>query len=53
MATGAAPALQPRINNQPEPDRTPSSKPLSFKERLINTLSKIFEHNESQDVTRF
>lgn len=52
MATGAAPALEPRNSAQKESEPTPPPKPKSFMERLVRKLTEIFEHNEENGVTR-
>jgi hypothetical protein len=51
MATGAAPALDPKPNSETETPAT-SEKPLTLKDRIFRKLSQIFEHNERLGVTR-
>jgi hypothetical protein len=52
MATGAAPALEPKNSAQKENGQALPPKPKSFMERLAQKLSEIFEHNEKSGVTR-
>jgi hypothetical protein len=52
MATGAAPALEPKNSAQEESEKTLPPKPKSFMERLVQKLTEIFEHNEENGVTR-
>jgi hypothetical protein len=51
MATGAQPALEKTPENKPETAAS-APKPLSFKDRIISKLTKIFEYNERLGPTR-
>jgi hypothetical protein len=46
MATGAAPALEPKNSAQKESEQTLPPKPKSFMERLAQELTEIFEPHE-------
>jgi hypothetical protein len=52
MATGAAPALDPKQENKPEAQADTHAKPVGVIERIFNKLNKIFEHNERLGTTR-
>jgi len=51
MATGTAPALDPRIAGKKETPEAPSVK-LTLKGRMIRKLSEIFAYNEELGITR-
>jgi hypothetical protein len=51
MATGTAPALDPKIAGKQETPEAPHVK-LTLKERIIRKLSEIFEYNEKLGITR-
>jgi hypothetical protein len=47
MATGAAPALDPKAEKQTETNAEPvEAQPATFKERVVRTLTKIFAGRE-------
>jgi len=52
MAAGSKPALDPTIEKKAESQETAAAKPLTFKERLLQKLTEIFEHNERLGSTR-
>lgn len=52
MATGAKPALDPIVENQTQTAETQEQKPKSLKDRIIQKLIHIFEHNERLGSTR-
>jgi hypothetical protein len=51
MAAGTQPALDKALENQPEAQAS-DPKPLTLKERILQKLTEIFEHNERLGVTR-
>lgn len=46
MATGAAPALEPKVETKPETTETPEAGPLTLKQRIKRLLHEIFEGRE-------
>lgn len=52
MATGAAPALGQKPNDKAETHESAEAKPLTIKDRILQKLEWIFEHNERLGVTR-
>ena len=52
MATGAAPALDPKMENKTKAEKTSETKPLSLKDRIVRKLTEIFQFNEDLGVTR-
>jgi hypothetical protein len=51
MATGAKPALDPNVAPT-ETANAAETKPAILKDRIIQKLLRIFEHNENRGVTR-
>ena len=51
MATGAQPALEPKVDNTTEAQEAPA-RPLTLKERIVRKLLELFEHNERLGTTR-
>jgi hypothetical protein len=51
MAAGAKPALDPGVGKTEGADTT-QPKPATLKDRIIQKLLRIFEHNEDLGVTR-
>jgi len=51
MATGTAPALDPKIAGKKKTPEAPHVK-LTLKDRIIRMLSEIFEYNEKLGITR-
>lgn len=51
MAAGAKPALDPNAGKTEAVEAT-QSKPATLKDRIVQKLLKIFEHNENLGVTR-
>jgi len=52
MATGAAPALDPKMENKTEAQQKSETKPLTLKDRILHKLAEIFQLNEDLGVTR-
>jgi len=52
MAAGAKPALDPTVENQAEKVAPTPAKPATFKDRIVQKLMHIFEHNEQLGSTR-
>jgi hypothetical protein len=52
MAAGAKPALDPNVGKPEETSEATQSKPATLKDRIIQKLTRIFEHNENLGVTR-
>jgi hypothetical protein len=52
MATGTAPALDPKQIKQSAAQQTSNAQPLTFMARLTRKLTEIFEYNEKLGVTR-
>jgi hypothetical protein len=52
MATGAAPALEPNKEIQPQDQQEAQAKPSSLVGRIVHKLLTIFEHNERLGSTR-
>jgi hypothetical protein len=52
MAAGAKPALDPALDKKDEASKALDTKPASLKERIIQKLTEIFEHNEKLGPTR-
>lgn len=50
MAAGTQPALDPNVGKTEAAES--QSKPATLKERVVQKLMGIFEHNESLGVTR-
>lgn len=46
MATGAAPALEPKVETKNETTQPCESQPATFKQRLKHLLHEIFEGRE-------
>jgi hypothetical protein len=47
MATGAAPALDPKAEKKTDTNAEPvEARPATFKERMVNKLTKIFAGRE-------
>jgi hypothetical protein len=46
MASGAAPALEPKTDSPMETKETPSSQPSTLKQRIKHLLRFIFEGRE-------
>ncbi len=42
MATGAAPALDPKVEEKNEATETHQAQPLSLKQRIVGLLHEIF-----------
>lgn len=51
MSAGAKPALDPNVAKDAAA-KAPEAKPSSLKDRIIQKLNEIFEHNENLGVTR-
>jgi hypothetical protein len=51
MAAGAKPALDPSVGKTEGADAT-QSKPATLKDRIMQKLLAIFQHNENLGVTR-
>jgi hypothetical protein len=55
MASGAKPALDPNVAKTEAAEATqskPEALPATLKDRIVQKLLKIFEHNENLGVTR-
>jgi hypothetical protein len=54
MSAGAKPALDPNVAKDAAATAPEASeaKPMSLKDRIIQKLTEIFEHNEKLGVTR-
>jgi hypothetical protein len=55
MASGAKPALDPNVGKTEGAEETQSTSttlPATLKDRIVQKLLKIFEHNEDLGVTR-
>ncbi len=52
MAAGAKPALDPTVEGNTQTAEAPEAKPTSLKDRIIQKLIHIFEHNERLGSTR-
>ena len=52
MATGAKPALDPKLTEQTQTVETSAAKPATLLEKIVQQLTKIFEHNERLGSTR-
>ena len=50
MAAGAKPALDPNVEKAEAAEE--ASKPATLKDRIVQKLLSIFEHNEKLGVTR-
>ena len=46
MATGAAPALEPKVNAKTETTETTEGQPLTLKQRFTRLLHEIFKGRE-------
>jgi hypothetical protein len=51
MATGTAPALDPKIAGEKQTPEAPQVK-LTLKERIFRKFSEIFKYNEELGITR-
>lgn len=51
MAAGAQPALDPNAGKTEAAEAT-QPKPVTLKDRIVQKLLRIFEHNEDLGVTR-
>ena len=51
MATGTAPALDPKIAGEKQTPEAPQVE-LTVKERILRAFSRIFQYNEELGVTR-
>lgn len=45
MATGAAPALESKVNEQNQVQEAPQEKPATFAQRIMQKLNKILHHD--------
>jgi hypothetical protein len=52
MAAGAKPGLDPNLIDQTKVAETSAPKPTTLMEKIVQQLTKIFEHNERLGSTR-
>jgi hypothetical protein len=45
MATGAAPALESKVNDKNGVQEASNEKPLTLKERIMQKLNKVLHHD--------